>query len=54
VRIAFIIGNLTSRHEDARVKFINEKYSIDTLVNTLKIYLTNDKVSFDIIKRIKC
>jgi len=42
VRIAFILGNVTSRFEEARVKFVNEKYSIETLINTLKYYLHVD------------
>ena len=44
VRIGFILGNLTSRHEDARVDFIKEKYSLDTLIKTLRIYFDLDEV----------
>lgn len=39
VRICFIIGNLASRNDEARVRYANEKYAFDTLVNLLKLYL---------------
>ncbi len=42
VRVAFILGNLTSRDEDARTKYLNEKYSVKTLIDILKTYFTND------------
>jgi hypothetical protein len=61
VRIGFVLGNITARHEDARTKFLNEKYSVDTLTNTLKIYFNNDlqvkfifykkKINFDQLNR---
>ena len=38
VRVTFVIGNLTSRLEESRLKYFNEKYSIDTLINLLKYY----------------
>lgn len=43
--MAFILGNLTSRHEEARLKYSTEKYSIDTLVNTLRVHLTATEVN---------
>jgi hypothetical protein len=45
VRIGFILGNLTSRHETARTEFMQEKYTIETLIKTLKLYLDLDQVS---------
>lgn len=42
VRIGFILGNVTARHENARVRFMNEKYSVDTVTNTLKTYFNHD------------
>jgi hypothetical protein len=44
VRIGFILGNLTSRHDNARVLFLKEKYSLDTLIKTLKVYFDLDQV----------
>lgn len=43
VRIGFVLGNVTGRYEDARIRFIREKYSIETLLNTLKTYFNNDQ-----------
>lgn len=45
MRVAFILGNLTSRHEEARLKYSSEKYSIDTLVNTLRVHLTTTEAN---------
>ena len=42
VRIGFVLGNITARHEDARIKFLTERYSVDILTNTLKLYCNND------------
>jgi armadillo repeat-containing protein 2 len=42
VRIAFILGNIMGRYEEARLYFIDEKYSLDTLVNTLKTFTLKD------------
>ncbi len=46
VRVGFILGNVTSRHDEARVEFMSEKYAIDTLIKTLKLYLDRDEVSW--------
>ncbi len=45
VRVGFILGNVTSRHDEARVEYMSEKYAIDTLIKTLKLYLDRDEVS---------
>ena len=45
VRVAFVIGNLTSRLEESRLKYFNEKYSIDTLINLLKYYINQPSSS---------
>ena len=46
VRIGFVLGNLTSRNDSSRLKFANEKYAVETVINTLKFYFLNDlKVS---------
>lgn len=45
VRVGFILGNITSRHEEARVEFMEEKYSIETLIKTLQVYIDLDQVS---------
>ncbi|CAF1030134.1 unnamed protein product, partial [Brachionus calyciflorus] len=45
VRIGFILGNVTGRIENSRIKFISEKYSIETILNTLKVYFNNDQQS---------
>ena len=42
MRVAFILGNLTSRDEEARTKYLHEKYSIKTLIDILQSYFTND------------
>ena len=36
------MGNLTSRDEEARTKYLHEKYSIKTLIDILQSYFTND------------
>ena len=45
MRIGFILGNLTSRHDDARIIFMKEKRSLEILINTLKTYFLLDQVS---------
>lgn len=47
VRIGFVLGNITGRFENARLRFMSEKYSIETLLNTLKVYFTNDQQVID-------
>ncbi len=42
VRTGFILGNLTSRNDSARLRYVSEKHSIETLINLLKIYLDLD------------
>ncbi len=42
VRIGFVLGNITARHEDARLKFYQERHAIDTLINTLIKYYEYD------------
>ena len=48
VRIGFVLGNITSRHEDARIQFMNEKYSLDTIIKTMKLYSDLDEVSSNV------
>ena len=45
VRIGFVLGNITSRHEDARIQFMHEKYSLDTIIKTMKLYSDLDEVN---------
>ena len=45
VRIGFVLGNITSRHEDARIQFMHEKYSLDTIIKTMKLYSDLDAVN---------
>lgn len=49
MRTSFILGNLTSRNDIARIRYANENHSIDTLINLLKLYL-----DLDIKVRNKC
>lgn len=43
VRVGFILGNITSRHEEARIEFMEEKYSIETIIKTLQVYIDLDQ-----------
>lgn len=45
VRIGFVLGNITSRHDEARVEYMGEKYSLDTLIKILRLYLDLDEKS---------
>ena len=45
MRIGFILGNLTSRHDEARINFMKEKRSLEILISTLKMYFDLDQVS---------
>ena len=42
MRTGFILGNLTSRNDIARIRYANEKHSVETLINLLKLYLNLD------------
>ncbi len=44
VRIGFVLGNITSRHDEARIEYMSEKYSLDTLIKILRLYLDLDEV----------
>lgn len=44
VRVGFILGNLTGRVDSTRIRFMNEKYSIETILNILKVYFNNDQL----------
>lgn len=52
MRIGFILGNLTAKHDSSRIAYINEKYSIDTLISILKTYLNSDLevIKWEILK----
>lgn len=51
VRTGFILGNLTSRNDSARLRYVSEKHSIETLINLLKIYLDLDIKSTDSLNK---
>ncbi|XP_041354443.1 armadillo repeat-containing protein 2-like [Gigantopelta aegis] len=43
VRLSFVLGNLTAKNDDARVRLFEEKNSLDTLLTVLKFYHNKHK-----------
>ncbi|XP_013385891.1 armadillo repeat-containing protein 2-like [Lingula anatina] len=46
VRLTFVIGNLTAKSDDARLRFFQEENAFKTILNIFKTYLELDMKSF--------
>jgi hypothetical protein len=42
VRVCFILGNMTAKNDDARLRLFQENKSVDALLAILKYYLERD------------
>ena len=43
VRLSFVLGNLTAKNDDARVRLFQERNSLDMLITVLNFYQNKHK-----------